>query len=635
MFDKTDNLKIIYLCCVMLTGVYSAKAQVVVEKDFTNIASVKDSIFLKDCLVLIDSFNILTPGQVMKMDWQPLSSYNIKSFIPASWVTKRIYLQLNLFNNDSNATTVYFYPGLPYNGFKTYLVLSNNYLAPLQDFSREDGFQPITIGAYKKETFIVELIFTKTGYTYLLPQIINKNYLLKYQKVLYNGNEMPLIIGYLIAGSLLMMFFFSMTNFVLSTKKEFLLNGCYVGCMFLLIFFSNYFNKKSGMASSFFLSYLSFFLLSVGTLFYIAFTRKFLDTSIKFPLLDKLFLYVRAGFVILLIGFTYLHFFSNNYKLQNTLENTVKIIALLIGIVYIVTAFLQRNRLLNYLAVGNALLIFFALISFYFLLYPSAYKSVFAKPIFYYELGIISELIFFILGLTYKNRVELIGTIQQQEAMKLAAEMQLYESKIAVLNAQQQERNRISADMHDDLGAGITSIRLYSELAKQKIDKDALPEIEKISTSANELLNNMNAIIWTMSSINNSLADMVTYIRSYALEYFENTGIACFIDIPDDLPEFAISSNARRNVFLVVKEALSNILKHANATSVHITLNKEAGQLSLYIQDNGEGIDFNKIRRFGNGLNNMKRRMDEMNILFSIEKNNGTLIKLQYLLPTT
>ena len=618
----------------MLTGAYSAKAQVDTEKDFTNIASINDSVFLKDCWILIDSFNSLKPGQVMKMGWKPLSSYKIKSTIPANWITKRVYLQLNLFNNDSNATTVYFYPGLSYKGFKTTSVLSNNLLEPLQDLSQEDGFQPITIPAYRKQTFIVELNFTKTGNNYLLPQIINNDYLVKYQKILYYGNEIPTIVGYLIGGSLLMMFLFSMTNFVLSAKREFLLNGCYVGCMFLLIFFSNYFNKKSGMASSFFLSYLSFFLLSVGMFFYIGFTRKFLDTRINFPLLDKVFFYGQVGFWVLLLAFTYLHFFSNNYKLQNALENTLKIIALLIGIVYIFIALLQRNKLLNYLAVGNGLLILFAIISFYFLLSPHAYKNVFTKPIFYYELGIVSELIFFLLGLTYKNRIELIGTIQQQEAIKLEAEMQLYESRIAILNAQQQERNRISADMHDDLGAGITSIRLLSELAKQKIDKKALPEIEKISASANELLNNMNAIIWTMSSNNNSFADTIVYIRSYAQEYFDNTGIVCNIEIPDGLPEFEISSHARRNIFLVVKEALNNILKHANATSVSITLATEPGSLSLYIQDNGNGIDFNKIRRFGNGLNNMKRRMDEINILFSIENNNGTQVTLQYLLPT-
>ena len=84
----------------------------------------------------------------------------------------------------------------------------------------------------------------------------------------------------------------------------------------------------------------------------------------------------------------------------------------------------------------------------------------------------------------------------------------------------------------------------------------------------------------------------------------------------------------RRNVFLVVKEALNNILKHAKATKVTITLERVPGGLTLYIQDNGVGIDMDKLRQFGNGLKNMKKRMADVNIDFNIENKNGTLITL-------
>jgi signal transduction histidine kinase len=137
--------------------------------------------------------------------------------------------------------------------------------------------------------------------------------------------------------------------------------------------------------------------------------------------------------------------------------------------------------------------------------------------------------------------------------------------------------------MHDDLGAGVTAIRLYSELAKKRIGKDIIPEVEKISSFANELLNNMNAIIWTMSSSNDSLDNMIGYIRSYALEYFENSGIDCQISIEENIPNIAVGGELRRNIFLVVKEALSNILKHSNATAVHITLKQERnGPVTVY-----------------------------------------------------
>ena len=96
----------------------------------------------------------------------------------------------------------------------------------------------------------------------------------------------------------------------------------------------------------------------------------------------------------------------------------------------------------------------------------------------------------------------------------------------------------------------------------------------------------------------------------------------------EDLPEFAVYGEIRRNVFLVVKEALNNILKHANATEVSLVLKKEADGLSLLIQDNGTGIDFDNLRQFGNGLKNMKKRMDESGIQFSIENKNGTLVTL-------
>lgn len=620
------------LCVLLLIGFFT-KSQTVTEKRYIDIANISDSFFINNCQVFVDSTNKLPANQLSQKMWTSLAEFKIKAFIPKAWVTQKVYLQLNLTNTDSVDRTIYFYPGFCFQGFKTYRQLPDNSLETLHDLSRDEGFQPIALPAKQKQTFIIKLDFAKTGITYLLPQIIEEGYLKKYQKILYHRNESSAIVGYLLSGILLMMFFFSMANYILSGKKEFLLNGCYTGCMFLLFFLSTYFDKKSGFTASFFLSYLAFALLIFGTLFYIGFTRKFLDTHINFPLLDKLFFYEQLGLLIILLAFSYLHFFSNNFKLQSWLENTAKITALLIGIVYIVTALLQKNKLLNYLAAGNTILIFFAILSFYFLLHPSTTKGAFVKPVFYYEFGIVSELLFFLMGLTYKNRIELIEKIQEQEAMKLAAEKQLYETKIAVLNAQQQERNRISADMHDDLGAGITSIRLYSELAKHKIDKSALPEIDKISASANELLNNMNAIIWTMSSSNNTLADMVAYIRSYSQEYFENTGVTCKIEIPDHVPDIKVSSQIRRNVYLVVKEALNNILKHAKATTVSIVLKHESAGLTLYIQDNGTGINFEKIRRFGNGLVNMKRRMDEMNIDFLIKNNEGTLIKLHYKLP--
>jgi signal transduction histidine kinase len=425
-----------------------------------------------------------------------------------------------------------------------------------------------------------------------------------------------------------MMILFMIANFVTSRKKEFLYNAAYSACMFMLILLNSTTVRLTTAFNNFYYSYFDFLLLVAGTIFYISFARRFLGTKDNYTLLDRILKYAER-FILLLLGiFTFLNFFTDSFLPQYYLESTMKISFLLLGAAFIYLALKQKDRLFNYLAAGNAMLVFFSSISLIIMALNIKPNNIYFTSLFYYNTGIVLELVFFILGLAYKNRRELIKEIKVQEALKLDAEKKEFETQLAVIKAQQAERNRISADMHDDLGAGMTTIRLYSELAKTKLINNPIPEIEKISSSANELLGKMNAIIWSMSSSNDSLGNMIAYIRSYALEYFEDTGINCKIDIPQKLPNIEVVGEIRRNVFLVVKEALNNILKHAKATEVSIKLVRVEDGLTLYIHDNGKGIDLDKLRQFGNGLKNMKKRMADIAVEFSIENNNGTLITL-------
>ena len=109
------------------------------------------------------------------------------------------------------------------------------------------------------------------------------------------------------------------------------------------------------------------------------------------------------------------------------------------------------------------------------------------------------------------------------------------EKNLAILQSKQEERTRISADLHDDLGAGLTSIRLYSELAKERGLQNS-PEITKISSLSNQLINRMNAIIWTMDQTNDSLVNLLCYLRKTVIEYLENTGIDLNINNPGEVP---------------------------------------------------------------------------------------------------
>ncbi len=216
---------------------------------------------------------------------------------------------------------------------------------------------------------------------------------------------------------------------------------------------------------------------------------------------------------------------------------------------------------------------------------------------------------------------------QERENLKAENKMKEYEKELAVLKAQKDERERISADMHDELGSGMTAIRLLSEIARNKMKENTPVELEKISQSANEVLNKMNAIIWSMDSGNDSLGNLVSYIRVYALEYFENTSIICSINMPDEIPTIELSGDKRRNVFLSTKETLTNALKHSKATEVVIDIDTNHA-LVISITDNGIGIDKEHIRRFGNGLKNIAKRMESIGGTFEIENDGGTITKL-------
>jgi signal transduction histidine kinase len=290
-----------------------------------------------------------------------------------------------------------------------------------------------------------------------------------------------------------------------------------------------------------------------------------------------------------------------------------------------------NDRLLRYLFWGNLFLLVFSFLSLLMLtmnIITGNLPVILKSSLFYYEIGLLIELIFFLLGLNHKNKRQLISQARERERLKAKDQMNEYEKEIAIYKAQQQERERISADMHDELGSGMTAIRLMSEIARKKMKENTPVEIEKISHSADEVLNKMNAIIWSMNSGNDTIDNLVSYIRAYALEYFENTSIDCKIFTPDHNEPAELTGDKRRNLFLCVKETLNNVLKHSKATELRIDFKIDQA-LTIKIMDNGIGIDMQKIRQFGNGLKNIAKRIESIGGIYQIENNMGTVTVLR------
>ena len=609
------------------------KAQLTTNVAPINIALIKgDSNIVSKTLLYVDSTATISVAGVLQKKFSPLAAYSNRKRLSPGSVPFTYFLKIYVCNNSEKEISVYLNPGYYFKRVELYKLKMQP--ERIENTGNISGYTKLTLAAGETCYVLVYMQALKCEFNYITSIFISDDFIKNYKQIIVESKSDLQVFGLIFSGILLMMILFMTTNFIIAYKPEFLYNALYSFCMFLLIFFNSTVSRNTNSFTNFYYSYFDFFLLVTGTVFYITFTRKFLNTAIKYELLDKLLIYSELFIMLLLCIYTYLHFFTSTYLPQYYLENIMKFLILAIGIAFICMAVKKRDRLFNYIAAGNAMLVLFSLISLVLIIIGDKSLQIYSSPIFYYNIGIVLELMFFLLGLTYKNRSELIQGIKEQEALKLEAEKQQYETQIAVIKAQQEERNRISADMHDDLGAGMTTISLYSELAKGKLINNPIPEIDKISSSANELLNKMNAIIWSMSSSNDSLSNMIAYIRIYALEYFENTGINCKIIIPENLPNVEVIGEIRRNVFMVVKEALNNILKHAKATEVNIVLKRVEDGLTLTIHDNGKGINLEELRQFGNGLKNMKKRMQDLNIEFYIENKNGTLITLHRKIKT-
>lgn len=200
-------------------------------------------------------------------------------------------------------------------------------------------------------------------------------------------------------------------------------------------------------------------------------------------------------------------------------------------------------------------------------------------------------------------------------------------NKLEKKQAVEKERTRIATDMHDELGAGLSRIKFLSEtigLKKQK-QEPVEEDIDKIRQYSHEMIDKMGEIVWALNEKNDSLSDLLAYTRVYAVQYLSENGIQCSVDTPTQFPAEFISGEFRRNIYLTVKEALHNVVKHAQARQVIIHM--ETGKaLVISISDDGTGFDEKNVRPYGNGLNNMKKRMESIAGILQIQNGNGTTV---------
>ena len=225
-------------------------------------------------------------------------------------------------------------------------------------------------------------------------------------------------------------------------------------------------------------------------------------------------------------------------------------------------------------------------------------------------------------------------------------ERRRYRTRLARLEqerAMEYERIRIARDLHDELGSDLTHISMLSNRAQAPgaSDTDRLDKLEtrmkKISARLAHTVRSLDEIVWAVNPRNDSLRSLLLYFTQFARELFEGTGINCRFQIPENLPRVPLPPEVRHNIFLAVKEVLTNVLKHSRATEIVLRTSTAGPQLQIEIQDNGIGFDPATVPPDGehNGLENLRQRMKGLggDLILEAGPGRGTLVRLKVHCP--
>jgi ligand-binding sensor domain-containing protein/signal transduction histidine kinase len=223
-----------------------------------------------------------------------------------------------------------------------------------------------------------------------------------------------------------------------------------------------------------------------------------------------------------------------------------------------------------------------------------------------------------------------VAVVRYLSTQKLHRQLQALKQQEAL----EKERSRIARDLHDQLGANLTQVALLGEMAET--DKNSPAEIEshaqQISQTARETTRSLDEIVWAVNPSNDTVEGLVNYACKYAQEYLALAGLRYRADVPAQLPAIPIPPEVRHNVFLAFKEAVNNVVKHAQASEVWIRLRLQPGNFELSIEDNGHGLGNLDARaaQTRNGLRNMRKRMEDIGGQFEAgaASERGTVVRL-------
>ncbi len=207
----------------------------------------------------------------------------------------------------------------------------------------------------------------------------------------------------------------------------------------------------------------------------------------------------------------------------------------------------------------------------------------------------------------------------------------LISMKVRHLLAMEKLKVRLAADLHDNVGAGLTEIAILSELTSNEVkgySQSSADKLSNISDTARHLVDSMSDIVWFVNPKRDSLHDLIIRLKDSYSDLLSEIGISFKTNNIDNIIDIKIPMDVRQNLYLIFKEAINNSIKHSGCNKINLETKLRGNILEMTLQDDGKGIDESNIK-YGNGLRNMQDRAETLNGKLYIKSidSKGTVIR--------
>ena len=352
-------------------------------------------------------------------------------------------------------------------------------------------------------------------------------------------------------------------------------------------------------------------LIIIANLFYILFLKVFFSEVYSNKVLDKIFYFVFLLTPLLLAIF----FLCRYYNIETQpIFYFVNLLAAGVSIFIIIRVFQHRLPNTGWVAwgmvfniLGTALTILMIVLERY------GVRNIITLdyPLVFMRIGILADMFFYQIALLKKWHYQ---------------EKQLAIEKIQSQLEVEKLRNKISSQLHDDIGSTLSGVSMYSHLTNKQMEMgkhdQAKVSINIIQQSANEMVEKLNDLVWSVNPGQDSLTMMLERLQQYGLDMCSAKNIQFKMEIPATTLVVDLPSGQRYQVYLFIKEAINNAVKYSDATLLQLAIKENKQLLEFNISDNGKGFNIASIKR-GNGLYNMQKRADELEADFIIQSKAG------------